>query len=50
MTYDLMNRKDNITKHYTGIQLSLETINVYLQNGVSPEKANLGFAFYVKWF
>ena len=50
MTYDLMNRRDNITKHHTGIDLSLDAANAYLENGVSPEKANLGFAFYVKWF
>jgi GH18 family chitinase len=50
MTYDLMNRRDNVTKHHTGVELSLDAINAYLENGVSPEKANLGFAFYVKWF
>lgn len=50
MTYDLMNRRDNITKHHTGIQLSLESINAYLDKGVPAEKANLGFAFYVKCF
>jgi GH18 family chitinase len=50
MTYDLMNRRDNITKHHTGLQLSLTTINRYIENGVPPEKANLGFAFYTKWY
>ncbi|KAL9619237.1 MAG: hypothetical protein Q9160_006089 [Pyrenula sp. 1 TL-2023] len=50
MTYDLMNRRDNVTKHHTGIQLSLEAIDAYVRNGLSPGKANLGFAFYVKWF
>jgi GH18 family chitinase len=50
MTYDLMNRRDNVTKHHTGINLSLDAINAYLENGVPAEKANLGFAFYVKWF
>ncbi len=50
MTYDLMNRRDNVTKHHTGIELSLDAINAYLENGLSAEKANLGFAFYVKWF
>ncbi|KAL1959522.1 hypothetical protein VTO42DRAFT_1967 [Malbranchea cinnamomea] len=50
MTYDLMNRRDNVTKHHTGLQLSAESIDTYLDNGVPPEKANLGFAFYVKWF
>lgn len=50
MTYDLMNRRDNVTKHHTGIQLSLEAVDAYLQAGVPSDKINLGFAFYVKWF
>ncbi|KAH8699247.1 glycoside hydrolase superfamily [Talaromyces proteolyticus] len=50
MTYDLMNRRDKVTKHHTGLQLSLDGIHTYLENGVLHEKANLGFAFYVKWF
>jgi GH18 family chitinase len=50
MTYDLMNRRDNITKHHTGVELSLDAISAYIENGVPPEKANLGFAFYVKYF
>lgn len=50
MTYDLMNRRDNVTKHHTGIRPSLDAINRYLENGLPAEKANLGFAFYVKWF
>lgn len=50
MTYDLMNRRDKITKHHTGLVLSLESIDSYLDAGLEPDKANLGFAFYVKWF
>jgi GH18 family chitinase len=50
MTYDLMNRRDNVTKHHTGIQNSLEAIDAYLDRGVPSEKMNLGFAFYVKCF
>lgn len=50
MTYDMMNRRDNVTKHHTGVKLSLEAIDAYLNAGVPPEKANLGFAYYVKWF
>ena len=50
MTYDLMNRRDHRTKHHTGIALSLEGVDAYLENGLAPAKANLGFAFYVKWF
>ena len=50
MTYDLMNRRDNVTKHHTGLQNSLEAIDAYIAAGVDPSKANLGLAFYVKWF
>lgn len=50
MTYDLMNRRDNVTKHHTGIDLSLEAIDAYEARGVPAEKMNLGFAFYIKWY
>lgn len=50
MTYDLMNRRDNITKHHTGVGLSLKAIESYEEAGLSSEKMNLGFAFYVKWY
>ncbi|CAJ2499638.1 Uu.00g024910.m01.CDS01 [Anthostomella pinea] len=50
MTYDLMNRRDNVTKHHTGVQLSLETVEAYLARGVPSTKINLGFAFYTKYF
>jgi len=50
MTYDLMNRRDNVTKHHSGVELSLDSINAYLEAGVPPQGINLGFAFYVKWF
>ena len=50
MTYDLMNRRDNVTKHLTGLNASLEAIDTYLERGLEPAKANLGFALYVKWF
>jgi len=50
MTYDLMNRRDAVTKHHTGVSLSLRAIDAYLKRGAPAEKLNLGFAFYVKWF
>lgn len=50
MTYDLMNRRDNVTKHHTGIENSWTAVNEYLTNGVTPDKLNLGFAFYAKYF
>ncbi|KAI0188163.1 glycoside hydrolase family 18 protein [Xylaria flabelliformis] len=50
MTYDLMNRRDNVTKHHTGVQLSLEAVDAYMANGAPANKVNLGFAFYTKYF
>ncbi|KAI0450570.1 glycoside hydrolase family 18 protein [Xylaria acuta] len=50
MTYDLMNRRDNVTKHHTGVRPSLEAVDAYMANGAPAEKINLGFAFYTKYF
>ncbi|KAJ0419590.1 glycoside hydrolase superfamily [Aspergillus carlsbadensis] len=50
MTYDLMNRRDNVTSHHTGVQGSLTAVDAYIARGVAAEKINLGFAFYTKWF
>jgi GH18 family chitinase len=50
MTYDMMNRRDSITKHHTGLELSLNAVNAYEKNGLPTEKVNLGFAFYIKWY
>ncbi|KAH8705872.1 putative class V chitinase [Talaromyces proteolyticus] len=50
MTYDLMNRRDNVTKHHTSIQGSLEAVNNYIDIGMNASKGNLGIAFYSKYF
>lgn len=50
MTYDLMNRRDNVTNHHTGIEGSLKSIDLYIERGMTPSKMILGFAFYAKWF
>ncbi|KAK4162312.1 glycoside hydrolase superfamily [Cladorrhinum sp. PSN259] len=50
MTYDMMNRRDAVTKHHTGVQLSLEAIDAYVAAGAAPQDLNLGFAFYTKYF
>ncbi|KAI0106810.1 glycoside hydrolase family 18 protein [Daldinia grandis] len=50
MTYDLMNRRDNVTKHHTGVQASLDSVHAYLERGATRDKINLGFAFYAKYF
>ncbi|KAF6831456.1 glycosyl hydrolase family 18 [Colletotrichum plurivorum] len=50
MTYDMMNRRDNVTKHHTGMELSRIAVENYVARGVPAHKINLGFAFYTKWF
>ncbi|KAJ5335085.1 CAZyme family GH18 [Penicillium brevicompactum] len=50
MSYDLINRRDNVTDHHSGVQGSLDVINEYLAIGAPAEKLNLGLAFYAKWF
>jgi chitinase len=50
MSYDLMNRRDNVTNHHTGVAGSLDTIKAYEETGLDTAKMNLGFAYYAKWF
>ncbi|CCU80033.1 CELP0030 Effector like protein [Blumeria hordei DH14] len=51
MTYDLMNRRDGITKHHTDVQTSLKIVDHYINDlKLDPHKINLGFAMYAKWF
>ncbi|KAM6522702.1 hypothetical protein FALCPG4_012329 [Fusarium falciforme] len=50
MTYDLMNRRDNITRHHSGVADSRDAVQRYIDRGASPERLNLGFGYYVKWF
>ncbi|TQS33844.1 hypothetical protein Golomagni_05797 [Golovinomyces magnicellulatus] len=51
MTYDLMNRRDNITKHHTSVNESLKVIDHYIDKlYLDPKKINLGFAIFAKYF
>jgi GH18 family chitinase len=50
MAYDLMNRRDNVTKHHTGLTISLSAVDAYIERGLPAEKVNLGFAFYIRWY
>lgn len=50
MTYDLMNRRDTVTKHHTDVNGSLSAIETYIARGATPAKMNLGIAFYAKYF
>ncbi|KAL1876192.1 hypothetical protein VTK73DRAFT_9630 [Phialemonium thermophilum] len=49
MTYDLMNRRDNVTKHHTSAHASVTALDRYVANGAAPQNLNLGLAFYVKY-
>lgn len=50
MSYDLMNRRDNVTQHHTSVVGSEDTVKNYLDIGAPPSKINLGFAYYAKYF
>ncbi|KAL4941633.1 hypothetical protein BDV06DRAFT_212481 [Aspergillus oleicola] len=50
MSYDLMNRRNNVTKHHTSVVDSLDTTRAYLEVGAPAEKLNVGMAYYAKWF
>ncbi|KAF2677406.1 carbohydrate-binding module family 18 protein [Lentithecium fluviatile CBS 122367] len=50
MSYDLMNRRDDVTAHHTSIAGSTQSVNNYLDIGYPAEKLNLGFANYAKYF
>ncbi|KAL4975178.1 glycoside hydrolase superfamily [Aspergillus desertorum] len=44
MSYDLMSRRNDGTKHHSGVADSHDTINAYLGISAPPEKLNLSFA------
>ncbi|BAE63426.1 hypothetical protein AFCA_010084 [Aspergillus flavus] len=50
MTYDLMNRRNNVTTHHTSVKGSLDSIKAYEEIGLDTQKINLGLAYYAKWF
>lgn len=50
MTYDLMNRRDTVVKHHSGVAVSHESVSNYIKRGAPPHMLNLGLGYYVKWF
>ncbi|KAF2492822.1 glycoside hydrolase [Lophium mytilinum] len=50
MTYDLSNRRNDVTGHHTSIHDSHDSIQSYIGVGLDPAKINLGFAYYAKWY
>jgi hypothetical protein len=39
MTCDLMKRPDNVTQHRAGVQIVLDGLDAYIENGLVPHKA-----------
>lgn len=50
MSYDLMNRRDTVTKHHSDISGSLAAVEAYIDRGMTASKLVLGMAFYAKFF
>ncbi|KAL2891413.1 Endochitinase 1 [Ceratocystis lukuohia] len=50
MTYDLLNRRDTVSGHHSGIKNSLAAIDTYIERGFPASKLNLGIRFYAKYF
>ncbi|KKF93108.1 Chitinase 1 [Ceratocystis platani] len=50
MTYDLLNRRDTVSGHHSGIKNSLAAIDTYIERGFPASKLNLGIGFYAKYF
>lgn len=52
MTYDLVNRRDTVTNHHSGLDGSIAAIHSYLDSieGAHPQDLNIGLGFYVRWY
>ncbi|KAL7927061.1 glycoside hydrolase family 18 protein [Trichoderma austrokoningii] len=50
MTYDMMNRRDDIVKHHSGVADSREAMKRYIDRGAPSRKLNFGLGYYAKWF
>ncbi|OAA82319.1 chitinase 18-4 [Akanthomyces lecanii RCEF 1005] len=49
MTYDLINRRDKVVQHHSGIADTKAAVQRYLDRGLPRSMANLGLGYYVKW-
>lgn len=50
MAYDLMNRRDNFTKHHSGSFDSVDALKPYNDPAIYLQDLTLGLGFYIKWF
>ncbi|KEY75212.1 hypothetical protein S7711_07128 [Stachybotrys chartarum IBT 7711] len=49
MTYDLLNRRDTVVTHHSGVSQSRDSMQRYMARGVPRRMLNLGLGYYVKW-
>lgn len=50
MSYELMNRRNHVVLHHTGVAGSKAAVQRYMDRGAPPRKLNLGLPYYVKWY
>jgi GH18 family chitinase len=50
MTYDLMNRRDNVTKHHSDLFDSIGAVQAYTDPAIWAQDLTFGLGFYIKWF
>ena len=50
MTYDLMNRRDNVTKHHSGLDGTIDALRLYADPASDIQYLTAGLGFYIKWF
>ncbi|KAJ6437403.1 glycoside hydrolase family 18, chitinase [Purpureocillium lavendulum] len=50
MTYDMMNRRDTVVRHHSGVAASRGALQRYVDRGAPADVLNLGLGYYVKWF
>ncbi|KAJ4989429.1 glycosyl hydrolase family 18 [Stagonosporopsis vannaccii] len=50
MTYDLMNRRDNVTQHHSGLDGTINALQAYTDPALYAQHLNVGLGFYIKWF
>jgi GH18 family chitinase len=50
MTYDLINRRDNVTKHHSDLFESIGAMQSYTDPAIYARDLTFGLGFYIKWF
>ena len=50
MTYDMMNRRDHVVNHHSGVADSRNSLQLYIDRGCPAHRANLGLGYYAKWY